>query len=534
AALHCGIPQIMCPFMFDQFYHAERAAHLGLTPPPVPRSLLLHPPRVSLAEAGGGAEEAKAASDDEAGGSTGKARGRATTESRQVAQDDAGRLDDSVLQLAGKRARRGTGKESELSSSRTAGDSQLATEEVLRGTGGAAPFKSGDADGGNTSNTGQWPSAESLDIPGSLRPRPPAHIEAQVALAALRVAAAIHDALRPSRAEACLAFAQELQREDGVATAVAALEALATAHSPTGSYKARVRGREEVRRTSDDMEAIVYRQFGLDRATPRARQKWLRLRSSRSQVTDFDSQVGRSQVHLRLSPDMTVQAFLALISEKTGIAASEQEVMAGYPPRQLQLPTDVSGAALSSLPLANGDTITLRAKATAPATAAELGTAPASVVNSSSPSLTPPPPYPATGQATITGHYHAAAAATPAPAAAGSRASHAPAYRDAGDADPDLAAALAASLASSLGHASSGPGLPGRGQGQGSRQPGPPPPATAAAAGGQQGSLQAGPAAGHKPGPAPTSVALPDGSSVTRRVIDSDNSCLFNAVRGDE
>ncbi|KAJ9509577.1 hypothetical protein QJQ45_011198 [Haematococcus lacustris] len=230
----------MCPFMFDQFYHAERAAHLGLTPPPLPRSLLLHPPGLSLAEAGGGAEKAKEASDDEAGGSAGKARGRATTESRQVVKDDAGRLDDSVLQLAGKRARRGTDKETELSSSRTAGNSEVAAEEVLRGTGGAAPFKSGDADGGNTSHTGQWPSAETLDIPGratqaalSLRPRPPAPVEAQVALAALRVAAALHDALRPSRAEACLAFAQELQREDGVATAVAALEALATAHSPT-------------------------------------------------------------------------------------------------------------------------------------------------------------------------------------------------------------------------------------------------------------------------------------------------------------
>lgn len=37
--------------------------------------------------------------------------------------------------------------------------------------------------------------------------------------------------------------------------------------------------------------------------------------------------------------------------------------------------------------------------------------------------------------------------------------------------------------------------------------------------------------------PAPSFVQLPDGSCVTRRIIDSDNSCLFNAVgeqgRGD-
>lgn len=31
-------------------------------------------------------------------------------------------------------------------------------------------------------------------------------------------------------------------------------------------------------------------------------------------------------------------------------------------------------------------------------------------------------------------------------------------------------------------------------------------------------------------GPAPTSVRLPDGSCVVRRVIPSDNSCLFTAV----
>lgn len=31
-------------------------------------------------------------------------------------------------------------------------------------------------------------------------------------------------------------------------------------------------------------------------------------------------------------------------------------------------------------------------------------------------------------------------------------------------------------------------------------------------------------------GPAPTSVALPDGSCVVRRIIPSDNSCLFTAV----
>jgi hypothetical protein len=38
------------------------------------------------------------------------------------------------------------------------------------------------------------------------------------------------------------------------------------------------------------------------------------------------------------------------------------------------------------------------------------------------------------------------------------------------------------------------------------------------------------PAARGKAGPAPSAVVLPDGTAVTRRIIDSDNSCLFNAV----
>ncbi|KAG1656459.1 hypothetical protein FOA52_005890 [Chlamydomonas sp. UWO 241] len=76
------------------------------------------------------------------------------------------------------------------------------------------------------------------------------------------------------------------------------------------------------------------------------------------------------------------------------------------------------------------------------------------------------------------------------------------------DDDADLARALAASMEDARG----GPAPPARG--------GPAPPArggpTPAAPGGNA--------------PAPTSVQLADGSCVTRRIIDSDNSCLFNAV----
>ncbi|KAL8151831.1 hypothetical protein V2J09_021639 [Rumex salicifolius] len=41
AALHAGIPQVLCPFMFDQFYWAERMFWLGVAPEPLKREHLL-------------------------------------------------------------------------------------------------------------------------------------------------------------------------------------------------------------------------------------------------------------------------------------------------------------------------------------------------------------------------------------------------------------------------------------------------------------------------------------------------------------
>ncbi|XP_057978225.1 sterol 3-beta-glucosyltransferase UGT80B1 isoform X2 [Malania oleifera] len=41
AALHAGIPQIICPFMLDQFYWAERMFWLGVAPEPLKRDHLL-------------------------------------------------------------------------------------------------------------------------------------------------------------------------------------------------------------------------------------------------------------------------------------------------------------------------------------------------------------------------------------------------------------------------------------------------------------------------------------------------------------
>ncbi|XP_058191829.1 sterol 3-beta-glucosyltransferase UGT80A2 [Rhododendron vialii] len=41
AALHAGIPQVICPFMLDQFYWAERMFWLGIAPEPLKRNYLL-------------------------------------------------------------------------------------------------------------------------------------------------------------------------------------------------------------------------------------------------------------------------------------------------------------------------------------------------------------------------------------------------------------------------------------------------------------------------------------------------------------
>ncbi|KAI8532182.1 hypothetical protein RHMOL_Rhmol11G0193500 [Rhododendron molle] len=41
AALHAGIPQVICPFMLDQFYWAERMFWLGVAPEPLKRNYLL-------------------------------------------------------------------------------------------------------------------------------------------------------------------------------------------------------------------------------------------------------------------------------------------------------------------------------------------------------------------------------------------------------------------------------------------------------------------------------------------------------------
>ena len=215
----------------------------------------------------------------------------------------------------------------------------------------------------------------------------------------------------------------------------------------------------------------------------------------------------------------STEAFLHLLSEKTGVPADQLEVRTptrcahppptrlhrnlahifpplqvrgGFPPKLLQLPADCSIAAAVSLGLQSGDTLTVTRLAAPPA-AAPVATAALAASG-------PPPTV-------SNGHHHAVAAAGVAGLSE----------------DEQLARAIALSLGEAV------PDLP--------------PPAAAA----QPPPRAASPARVHPTGPnatssasqqqqqgvgvggggggAPTSVPLPDGTAVVRRIVDSDNSC---------
>lgn len=51
AALQSGVPQVVCPFMFDQFYWAERMAWIGVAPEPLKKQHLIPAANSSLNEA---------------------------------------------------------------------------------------------------------------------------------------------------------------------------------------------------------------------------------------------------------------------------------------------------------------------------------------------------------------------------------------------------------------------------------------------------------------------------------------------------
>jgi len=65
---------------------------------------------------------------------------------------------------------------------------------------------------------------------------------------------------------------------------------------------------------------------------------------------------------------LSLSAFQELLAEKTGVPAFQQELLAGFPPAPLQMPT-ASTSTLGDLPIANGDTIVVRKKEGAAASA---------------------------------------------------------------------------------------------------------------------------------------------------------------------
>ena len=67
---------------------------------------------------------------------------------------------------------------------------------------------------------------------------------------------------------------------------------------------------------------------------------------------------------------LTISEFQALLAEKTGVPAQEQELLAGFPPSIVQLPADASASYLSELPISNGDSIVVRRREEAAPSAA--------------------------------------------------------------------------------------------------------------------------------------------------------------------
>lgn len=70
-----------------------------------------------------------------------------------------------------------------------------------------------------------------------------------------------------------------------------------------------------------------------------------------------------------LDGSLSVAEFQQLLAEKTGVPAPEQELLAGFPPAAIKLPADTSASTLSSLPVANGDTIVVRRREGVPSAA---------------------------------------------------------------------------------------------------------------------------------------------------------------------
>ncbi|GAX79038.1 hypothetical protein CEUSTIGMA_g6478.t1 [Chlamydomonas eustigma] len=191
-----------------------------------------------------------------------------------------------------------------------------------------------------------------------------------------------------------------------------------------------------------------------------------------------------------LSAEMTVREFLELLGARSGLPCESLEILHGFPPKPVQLPSNLDTSKLSELGLANGDMFTLKSALTVARVAR--------VEQSVHQSLALSEQAPKQGLAASLVE----------------------------DDDPELARALAASLERPVTVSCQSAPSTSTYKSQGSLTGG-------EAVKGLHNDIALPNAATSKASvaaPAASNIDLADGTCVTRRIIDSDNSCLFNAV----
>ncbi|KAF5837731.1 hypothetical protein DUNSADRAFT_3986 [Dunaliella salina] len=191
----------------------------------------------------------------------------------------------------------------------------------------------------------------------------------------------------------------------------------------------------------------------------------------------------------------SVSDFCVLVATKTGVPPEQQEILAGFPPKPLELPQDRASVPVSSLPLASGDTIVVRELPGPPPQPPVPAVVP--------PMAAVPPDFPSNGP-----HHQQQQ------------------QQQQSIEDAEMAAAIAASLGQDVGCVSGGSVSAASAPAAPTPPAAPPPSSGPAAAAGAPGRSAA--SQGATPTSAP--VRRGGGSYVVRRVIESDNSCLFNAV----
>ncbi|KAH7622861.1 hypothetical protein Ndes2526B_g02143 [Nannochloris sp. 'desiccata'] len=211
-----------------------------------------------------------------------------------------------------------------------------------------------------------------------------------------------------------------------------------------------------------------------------------------------------------IEADTPLADFLSLVAEKTGVAVESLDILAGFPPKSLDLQNSAA-TTVGALGIQTGDSLTVRqiAGSTAAAPPATLSTAATAEGAGTAAAVA--------GSA----HFNSQELTSPIGGAGGG------AFTVAGlSEDEQLARAIAASLGEDIGPLAS--------------TSAPPPPAATATAAPQHHLApsatknSAGPATlsslATTPKGQPIFEPLPDGTAIVRRIVADDNSCLFSAV----